>query len=466
MPAQSLSLKSTDEPIMKTRFLLLAIAAPVALAGCSSVLDVKPTSAIPEATAITDPAGARAALNGAYTALQSSYYYGNSYVVFTELSSDNGQHSGTYTSYADADANQLRADNSEVAGMWSALYDGINRANQILVKVPGITALDSTTRNEMMGEAYFLRALHYHNLVRLWGGVPLRLAPAASVSEASQITRASVPDVYTQILADLAKARQLITSTKQTRQASLGAANALEARVRLYLQDWAGAESAAARVEGMSYSLAPVFSDLFTPTGSNTPEDIFRVTFTPAQYNLVGYYYLTRSLGGRYEVSPTSSIISAFDPASGGSIRSYKPVGARAVWTLAADGRRGYAGKYRTSVGDEDVHVIRLGEVILIRAEALARLNRLPEAVAEYNRLRLRAGLTADASIARTQADVLAAIARERRLELAFEGDRWPDLVRTGQAAAAVGTTATQTLYPIPQREIDTAPGLVQNPGY
>jgi len=109
--------------------------------------------------------------------------------------------------------------------------------------------------------------------------------------------------------------------------------------------------------------------------------------------------------------------------------------------------------------------VIRLGEVILIRAEALAHLNRLPEAVDEYNRLRVRAGLAPDPTVGLTQAGVLGAIARERRLELAFEGDRWPDMVRTGEAIA-IGVDPVQTLLPIPQSELDVATKMTQNPGY
>ena len=108
--------------------------------------------------------------------------------------------------------------------------------------------------------------------------------------------------------------------------------------------------------------------------------------------------------------------------------------------------------------------MIRLAEVILIRAEALAHLNRLPEAVAEYNRLRIRAGLAPDPATGLTQAGVLAAIARERRLELAFEGDRWPDLIRTGSLPPSV--PATQALLPIPQAEMDVSPNMQQNPGY
>jgi hypothetical protein len=447
---------------IKTSLVLISFG----LTACSSVLDVAPSNSIPAATAISDVFGARTALVGAYQVLQSSGYYSETIVNFTEVLSDNARASATLTTFADADHNDVRADNAEVAALWNALYDGINRANELIANVPKVSPIDPTEQSEILGEAYFLRALHYHNLVKLWGGVPLRLEPVRSVSEAASIKRATVPEVYAQILSDLGKAETMITKTSQTRQGSLGAAYALEARVRLYQSDWAGAEAAAAKVEAMSYALAPNYGDLFSASGADTKEDIFRVTFTPVQYNLVGYYYLTRNLGGRWEAAPTPAIMSAFDPASGGVIANYHPTDARAVWSIARDGSRAYSSKWKTAIGDEDIHVIRLGEVILIRAEALANLNRLPEAVAEYNRLRVRAGVAPDPVIGLTQAGVLSAIARERRLELCFEGDRWPDLVRTGQAITGMGLTANQTLLPIPQREIDTAPGITQNPGY
>ena len=447
---------------------LLPIAAAV-ITACSSVLDVAPTSSIPSEVAINDAIGARAALAGAYAGLQQGGQYGQRIIVWTELLSDNLRHTGTFDDYADADANRLRADNNAVGRIWNDTYNEINRINEILQKVPNLADLSAAEKNEILGEAYFLRALEYHNVVRLWGDTPLRLTPVSSAAEAGQISRSTVAATYTQILADLAQAKQLITAGRsQTRQASLGAVSAIEARARLYESDWAGAEAAAATVEGMGYTLAPNFSDLFDATGQNTPEDIFRVTFTPTQFNSVGFYYLPKPLGGRYEVAPTTGtagIIAAFDPASLGNIANYRPTDTRGIWSISRSGTRTYASKYRNAAGDEDIHVIRLGEVILIRAEALAQLNRLPEAVAEYNRLRVRAGLAPDPTTGLTQAGVLAAIARERRLELAFEGDRWPDLVRTGQALT-IGVPAQQMLLPIPQAEIDVAPSLTQNPGY
>ena len=455
------------------RMKLLLILSAVGLSACSDVLDVPPTSSVPSETAISDAAGARAALAGAYAGLQSNSLYGHTIIDWTELLSDNLRFVGTFDNYAEADANALRADNFSVGNIWNAAYNEINRVNEILQKVPNVTDLPTDEQDQILGEARFLRALTYHNLVKMWDGVPLRLVPVQTAAEAANIARATVPEVYAQILADLGEAKALMTSgtgSSDTRQGTLGAAYALEARVKLYQQDWAGAEAAAATVEGMGYTLATNFSDLFEATGSNTPEDIFRITFLPTQSQSVGFYYLPKALGGRYEVAPTTGsagIIAAFDPASGGNIAVYNPTDRRGIWSIARAGTRTYAAKFRNPSGDEDLHVLRLGEVILIRAEALARLNRLPEAVAEYNRLRVRAGLAPDPVVGLTQAGVLAAIARERRLELAFEGDRWHDLVRTGTAVPIMAIPAFQTLLPIPQGEIDTTqPALTQNPGY
>ncbi|MFL5510028.1 MAG: RagB/SusD family nutrient uptake outer membrane protein [Gemmatimonadaceae bacterium] len=442
----------------------------VALSACSNVLDVPPTSSIPSETAITDAAGAEAALAGAYAGLQANGLYGHTLLDWTEVLSDNGRFVGTFDNYGDADANQLRADNASVTSIWDAAYSEINRANELIKNVPNVTDLPAGRKNEILGEAYFLRALTYHNLIKLFGGnstlgVPLRLEPVGS-DGVGDVTRASRAEVYTQILADLAQASQLITDDSQTRQASIGAVKAIEARVRLYNGDYAGAEAAAAAVEAMGYQLAPKFSDLFDAQGNDTPEDIFRVEFTPTQAQSVSFYYLAKSLGGRREVAPTTGaagIIAAFDPASGGSIANYHPTDARGIWSIALAGSTTYAAKFKNPGGDEDIHVIRLGEVILIRAEALARLGRVPEAIAEYNRLRVRAGVAPD-PLTLTQAQALAAIVRERRLELAFEGDRWPDLVRLNALPASIDPN--QALLPIPQAELDVSPNIQQNPGY
>jgi hypothetical protein len=441
---------------MRLRLLMPAVLL-VAAAGCDSALTTDPVDRVPAENAIVDAATARAALVGAYDALQSLSYYGRTFEVLGDLSADNAEHVGTFQYLGQVDRNQLQADNTAVTNVWIAIYDAVTRVNLILQKVPNVTGLTDAQKNQILGEAHFLRALHYHNLVKFWGDVPMPLEPLASPSDAAKLTRTPKAAVYTQILADLTQAEQLMTTAKQARQASLGAARALRARVLLYNENYQGALDAANAVQAMGYSLAPLFENLFTDEGTDTPEDIFRVSFTATEFNEMGYYYL---FDGRWEVAPTANLYAAFTATD-----KRRPV------SVGKDGSDYEGTKFPTTIGAEDLHVIRFAEVVLIKAEALARLGRLAEAVTEYNKTRVRAGLAPHVlgTNVTTQADVLNAVWTERRLELALEGDRFPDLVRTARAMTVLGLPANrafQLLYPIPSRELIVSSGLTQNPGY
>ncbi|MEO5816189.1 MAG: RagB/SusD family nutrient uptake outer membrane protein [Gemmatimonadaceae bacterium] len=444
---------------MKPRILLTALAF-VAVVSCDSALTTTPVDRIPSENEIVDAGTARAALIGAYDGLQSLSYYGRQFLVLGDLSSDNVRHRGTFQYLGDIDRNQIQSDNTAITSVWGALYDALARANTVIDRVQKVSGLTDADKNQILGEAYFLRALHLHNLTKFWGDVPMPLTPITNANDAALVTRTAKAQVYTQILADLAKAEAMITNAKQTRQASLGAVRALRARVMLYQGNYQGALDATTAVLAMGYALEPTFANLNTADGTATPEDIFRVVFTPQEYNEMGYYYLR---AGRREVAPTPGLNAAFEV---GDVRK--------AATVAPSGSEFQGTKWPTTIGGEDIHVIRLAEVILIRAEAYARLNgagQLGLAVAEYNKIRVRAKLAphvlgVDVT---TQADVLNAIDKERRLELALEGDRWPDLNRTGRAAAVMNLTPDRTfqlLYPIPAREVVVAPGLTQNPGY
>ena len=441
-------------------------------AGCSSFLDVSPKTEVPADRAIVDATSARAAAAGIYDAMQSLNYYGGAFVEFMDLSGDDVWHTGTFTSYADADNNVLAADNTTVNGIWDGIYDGINRANTVIALVPTVPGLSDDERNQIVGEAYFARALMYHDLVKVFGGqaptdlgVPLRTTPTKSISETFNVTRATVGAVYTQILADLAQAENVLPAGGSTRRATLGAVVALRARVYLYQQNWTGALAAAnTLINSGDYRLAPRYSDLFTADGSDTPEDIFRLTFTPQDANELGFYYLSRTFGGRREIGPTPDLRAL-----------YEPTDFRRDYNIRFDPRgRRYGAKFPTPVGSEDIHVIRLGEIYLIKAEAEAHLNQLPQAIATINVVRARSGATpyvfgVDAT---TPQEVIDLVITERRLELAFEGHRFPDLVRLGIAIQVLSdfngyqVDPWQVRYPIPQSEIDVAPSMQQNPGY
>lgn len=436
--------------------------------GCDDTLTVEPQSEVREENAIIDATSARAAQAGMYDALQSNNYYGEGFLSFGDLTADDVIHTGTFTDYALADRYDLRADNGNLAAIWNQIYEAIGTNNQVLARVPGITALDDAERDQILGEAHFLRALNYHNLVKSWGDVPLVLEPPASVDAAGQVTRSPVAQVYAQILADLAEAEQLMTIEQQSRKGSLGAVFALRSRVLLYQQNWVAAEAAAEAVVAIGYELATNYRDLFTAEGQDTPEDIFRVSFTAQEFTNLPYYYLSGLVGGRREISPSAAHAAAYEA---GDLRR--------AWSISFDSRgRRYGSKYPDAEGAEDLHIIRFGEVLLNKAEAEARQGKLTEAVASYNLVRARAGLAAhvlgvtdvDPGVGvnplDTQQEVLNEIYDERRFELAMEGFRWPDLVRLGLAPQLLGIPAFRMLFPVPERELDVAPNLTQNPGY
>ncbi len=436
---------------------LAALIAVLGLGACGSLLDTNPVDELPDDKAITNAAGARAALAGAYDGLQDISYYGGEYLFFNDLIADNAIHNGTFSEYADADQHLIQAANVSVADIWNAIYNAISRVNLIIQKVPALTDLDQVEKDQILGEAYFLRALSYHNLVRLWGGVPLRLTPPVTVDDASGIARSTAAEVYTQILSDLGEAETRITNTTPTSRASVGAVKALLARVYLYQQNWAGANAKADEVIALGYDLAPAIGDLFDAEGQDTPEDIFKLTFTDSDYESIGYYYLSYNSGGRSELAVDANLIAVSDPADD-----------RLAWGVNQNEDPAEGTKFPTPIGAEDVHVTRFAEVILIKAEAMAQLNNLDSAVAEYNKVRVRAGLLPHVLGVNvtTQQEVLDAIDLERRLELAFEGDRFADMVRTGRAQPVLGIPAYQEVLPIPLREIDVGPNITQNPGY
>ena len=460
---------------MRTRWILPAFL--LAFSACEDTLTLEPVNEVPAERAIVDAITARAALAGAYDALQDDAgqdYISGSFIAFSELPADDVIHVGTFDTFLEADLNDLLADNGTVDAIWAVIYDGISRTNRIIEQVPNLGNVDQDTKDDILGQAYFLRALHYHNLVKLWGEVPLRLTTASGPDEASQIARSTVDQVYTQILADLVQARTLIEATKNAVAASRGAVYALRSRVLLYRSDWTGVVANADSAASLGYPLVPVFADLFTE--STTTEDVLRITFTPDEAHSLGWWYRSKgAFGGRFEIAPSCALAKAFDAdvncALTAPYLTYNPTDQRARVTVQKNGdSEVFGGKWPSGIGVEGVHVIRFAEVILNKAEALARQNLLPLAVAEYNKTRVRAGLaphTFGVDVI-TQQDVLDAVWQERRLELALEGHRWPDLVRTARAIAVMGlqTKPHQVLFPIPQQELDVAPNLTQNAGY
>ena len=448
---------------------LAALAAVAATTACDGILQTEPVTSLPQDLMIQDAATATASLNGVYDALQSGSYYGLTAKLVGDLAADNTVWSGTFQFLGEMQTNRMQADNQEVTAFWTAIYSSVNRANLIIDKVPTVSAIPEPTRSDVMGQAYFIRALGFHNLVKYWGPVPIPTKVTTGPDESKSYVRAPVNDVYTQVLKDLDSAQTLTRNTTNTRFATPTAARALRARVLFYRAglpgnansqaDYQAALDVANQVLAGRDTLVVPYADLFSALGSNTTEDIFRVAFNATESNGLSNYYLSV---GRAEVAPSAGLDAAY-PA--GDIRRTVTVRPSGVAARPLNGT-----KWSARPGTEHVHVIRLAEVVLIKAEALARLNRLPEAVAQYNKVRVRAGLAPHTfgTQVTTQAEVISQIELERRLELALEGDRWPDLVRLGRVIQVKGIQdrAGQALFPLPIRDLRVSPLLTQNPGY
>jgi hypothetical protein len=454
-------LDSKKATMKKKIFKITIVTAFVSLVfGCNQVDDQGPQNSLPAEDAFLTPQGARAALIGAYDALQSANYYGTRYLLFPDMQGGNLIHSGTFPSFAQIANRGILPDNVEVTNMWAQIYNGINRTNQILDKAALLNDPAFSDKNNLLGEAAFLRAFYYFDLVRYWGGVPIKLTPTDDVDIVElQQPRNTVNEVYDQILTDLNLAIANMPATQTSRgRATVAAARALKARVHLYrssmgiADEWSDALTEAAEA-GTGRTLAPTFSDLFE--ARNTNEVIWFIEFNSVDQNTIAFFLLPSTNGGRNEMRPAAALQSAFPDND-----------TREIAADATDFKLKY---YRVTTGDDYVLVFRLAEMLLIQAEALVERNTgtdLADAVTIINQIRNRA-MIGNYAGAVTQEALLDEVFLQRRLELALEGHYFFDLVRTGRVATELsGWDDNDALLPIPQRERQANPLLEQNDGY
>ena len=387
-----------------------------------NVLNVESESSIPASEAFKNKKGIEQGILGSYDAMQSLSYYGRAFSILPDLSSDDLKHptEATSSEYAEVDGHVILPENSSIEGIWNAIYNTINNANSVVVKVPGMTDMTNEEKNSALGELYFIRALCHFNLVNLFGAVPIKILPTVGVSNLNA-KRDPVDAVYAQIITDLSFAQEHLTTPSSTKtRASKYAAKALLARVYLYQKNYTAAykESNDVIVSG-GYTFLDNFADVFAGDGS--AETIFEVDFATDDRNRIAEYNFPKTLNGRYEVSPSASIISAFDSSD-----------KRKSVTIAINGVNAYAKKYDDlSTGADNV-------IVLVNTSAA------------------------------TIPTLITAIEEERHLEFAFEGHRWFDLVRTGRAVSVIDglDDVRMCLYPIPSGEKLTNQLMEQNPGY
>lgn len=424
------------------------------------VLEVEPQNSIPAAEAFKTKKDIDKGILGAYASFQSLSYYGRTYGIFSDLAADNLAHplAATATEYAEVDNNNILPENGSIDGIWSVIYDGINVTNNVIAKVPSIEGMTDTEKNAALGELHFIRALNHFNLLNYFGAIPIKVTPTQGVGELD-VPRDPVQAVYSQIINDLLFASENLSTSGNKIRASKYAAKALLARVYLYNKNYDQAATLATEViQNGGHTLLENYAEVFEADQSS--ESIFEIYFSQTERNRIAEYNFPTSLNGRREVEPSPDLLSVYENGD-----------ERYEATISFAGTNAYAIKYDDlSLGADNFIVLRLSEMYLIRAEAEAH-KASPNLAAiqnDINKIRNRANLSSISETAVPQ--LLSRIEKERRVEFAFEGHRWFDLVRTGRAIAVLPNVnnANQTLFPIPSDEIQTNndPGMTQNPGY
>lgn len=492
---------------MKFKSIRIFILASLPLFGaCDSYLDLNPISDATSSNAYNTASDAEAVLTGVYDSFQSEYYIWDN-VIFSDIISDNyyaGGDNPEVFSVADLDVQPV---NGRLFSNWSQLYSAIAKANVTLQKVPEINDPKievGNRRAQILGEAAFLRAYHYFQLVNLWGGVPLILEPVASTNpEVTQVPRSSVNEVYAQIIRDLEFALDEklpdtygSDASVNKARATRGAAHALLAKVYAQKPDRDYAKvleyTDAVINSPAGYRLLTDYRNLFDGNTYNNAESIMEVQFIGGpEANFGPQLLLPPSVSGdtwRKFMTPSKNLINAFDQA-GDVIRKEASIlfesapWADEFWSLQVNGVIPFAYKWKDANGWASTnrqYIFRLGDIILLKAEALNALGRTAEALEALNSIRRRVNLPEVSSTNSEELGLL--IENERRLELAQEAQRWNDLKRSGRAVEVMNNlveidlrtnqpknfnmTQDKLLLPIPQQEINRNPLLTQNPGY
>lgn len=438
---------------------IIGIFSIIGFTACNKFLDVQPKASISGENIIVDETSANAALNGVYSALRS--YYSVDFQSIAYLSGDNIEWTGSQSQVQEFINHQVNAENATITGTWKGIYVAINRANQVIKNVSELNdeVISQDVRDRIAGEAYFIRALAYFDLVRTWGGVPLITEPTLDVSDNAGISRSSAEATYAQVLADLDQAESLLSESTNRFQATRKTVWALKARYYLYNKNWQEAINYATRLieDQANYELLNPYYAFFANGVTGTRESVFEIFYNANELNPHRGQWQPQQNGGTRQWAPNTSFVNLVNnPETGGS---------RSALVARDNQNRWYGNLYYRSPATDPTYVIRIAELYLIRAEAHSELNEVDAAKADLNAVRRRAGLSN--SIAANREELLLAIENERRLEFGLEAHRWFDLVRTGRAASVLNISdPNKLLLPLPAEQLLTDDALEQNPGY
>ena len=423
-----------------------------ALASChDELLNPVPESVLTNVNAFNKASDLNLAVLGVYATYQDRIPF--DYQLF-EMPSDDmyAFYFGSAPGIEEITVLQVSPENPKINAFWKSTYNGIFRANSVLGNIEKPTDYVTGQKEQLIGEAKFMRALYYFDLVRIFGGVPA-VTTVLTNEQARALPRASEDEIYQLIIDDLedAIANLPLPAAIAKGRASKAAATALLAKVQVYRQNWAEAKThLEALFSNYNYSLVPSYGQLFEIETENNAEAIFSIPYvsgTDGQgltYDLSPIYGIYGVINNGNRVGrPTWDLHTKFEP---GDSRFAVTI---SEYQLTFDSKATdapfwfpYFNKWivpspiPTSSG-LDIPVLRLGDMVLLYAEVLYNLNQPQAALDQINRIRQRAFGNADHNY--NMADIpdaeafLDVLLLERRLELVTEGNRWFDLVRTGR---------------------------------
>jgi len=465
----------------------------IGLTSCDSFLDKEPLSQIIDESADTASvytgADAETGIAAVYSGMktsQSELFFLDHYVN-GDAQSDNSYAGADNPDNFQIDDYKISSTNRNISRDWKYFYGLIGTCNGVIERTPKAVGLDAGRRDEIIGEASFMRGFLYFGMVQLWGGVPIVTKPVPEITSDNfaEVYSILYPDsktqdeVYTQIINDLTTAvNQAPTAYGPTKmRGTKAAAHAILAKVYATRQpaDWNKVNEHADAVIASGFSLLPSYEQLWDGMHENSAESIFELDCIGGATGSNWGSSMFVGKDWKKFNTPTHDLVDLFD-AEQDMVRKNSSILFQKItsWTDVNWDISNYpfCYKMRNTNGTQNQILLRLADILLLKAEALTELGQL-DAVsgAQYyvNLVRSRAKL---APTTATTADALrTAIAKERRLELAFEGHRWYDLKRTGKAIetmTALGYTINENklLFPIPQGERDKNINLKQNPGY
>ena len=462
-------------------------------------LDVPPEGQITPEGYYSTPQRAEEIVNAIYNNMLQWDEHTFSWIGMTSITSDNAD-KGSSDGDTGTDKDKMQnftysPTDLSINEVWVANYRGISRANTALSVLPDV-ALEEAFKNRLIGEARFLRAYFYFNLVRCYGGIPLinNVIDPTNQEELSKLNvRASADEIYNLIIEDLSYAKDNLYGvndyeSRDLGRATSGAATGLLAKVYMYRADWQKVFDLTNEViNSNEYRLVDDYATIWRESGENSEESLFEVQGVGGPVNLgIQGYMVTQAVRGQFGWgfnSPSESLENAYeagDPRKDATI--IFPGDTMWDGTVIIDNppnprynEKAYVSRTQETFNGQDwesnknLRILRYAEILLLNAEAANELGDANKARESLNMVRARVGMP-DVTVS-DQALLRTAIWHERRVELAMEHDRFFDVIRQGRGAELFGplgfTAGKNELFPVPQTQIDISGGtLSQNPGY